>query len=267
MDQMKNNIVQFNKAKQADLLNCIKSRISYDQKFKIVFYGDSTTSTEWVHPNWREIIEYVVKMELEEFKDAENGMSKWNYSWWNLNFINSGLNGAETKHYLSRLERDVFSHAPDMIIFILGGNDVDKVSEKIHAKNVNFLLNLMTNKIPHVYFATDIYTANAHQNKRYKEYIGELLKHFPKKGVDLIDLFDHMSKLDISDIYTYKLTKEEESFLADQDFKEGTVDTFHPNRLGNAYIAQCLLKSIFNIDFNPEIYVQDVIDDVKYPRY
>ena len=66
------------------LLEEIQSIISKDQKFKIVFYGDSTTSTEWVHPNWRGIIEYVIKMELENF-DKTQGSPTWLIFWTPIN--------------------------------------------------------------------------------------------------------------------------------------------------------------------------------------
>jgi lysophospholipase L1-like esterase len=253
--------------KKSTLLDDIKARITLNQKFKIVFYGDSTTSTEWVHPNWREVMEYVIKMELEDFEESENGSTQWNYSWWNLNFVNSGLNGAETKDFIERLERDVFAHFPDMVIFIGGGNDVDKISEAKHAENVKFLLKLMTNKIRHVYMASDIYTVNSYHNKRYEEYFKAIKPLFPFKDAPLIDLYGTFKELPLHEFYTYQVEKEEEKFLTDESYAGGTIDTYHPNRLGNAYVAKILLKEIFDIDFDPELYIADVLADRKYPRY
>ncbi len=96
------------------LLQDLKSKISVDEKFRILFYGDSTASCEWVFPNWRSIIEYVLKMHLEDFTDTPN----WSLSWRNLNFINASLNGATTQDFIERLERDVVSYSPDMIIYL-----------------------------------------------------------------------------------------------------------------------------------------------------
>jgi len=247
------------------LLEDIKSVISLDQKFKIVFYGDSTTSTEWVHPNWRGIIEYVVKMELEDFEPAKGGTGSWNYSWWNLNFINSGLNGATTKDFLNRLSKDVFTYSPDMIIAITGDNDVDKITEKEHAENHRKILTRLTNKIKHVYYATSIYTAQDTHNAKYKGYVKELAKVFPFKDVTFIDLFELYSKYPIERFYTYVIDKEDEECLTDE--KGGNTDTMHPNALGNAYIAKILLKEIFGLEFDPEMYIADLNSGLKYPRY
>lgn len=46
----------------------IKNALKTNGKYWIAFVGDSITSTEWVHPNWREIVEYVLKEEMcDEF--------------------------------------------------------------------------------------------------------------------------------------------------------------------------------------------------------
>ena len=63
------------------MLKLIKSHLNKDKTFRIVFMGDSITSTEWVHPNWREIIEYVLKMELEK------QMKDWKIPSWGIRCI------------------------------------------------------------------------------------------------------------------------------------------------------------------------------------
>lgn len=243
----------------------IKSVISQGLKFKILFYGDSTTSTEWVHPNWRGTVEYVLKEELENFEPASQGIGSWNYSWWNINFINAGLNGATTNDFIARLERDVLSYNPDMIISITGDNDVDKITEKEHAQNHQKIVEMLVKKVRFVYYATSIYTANEYHNRRYSSYVNELKKMFPLEGVSLIDLFDLYSKCPVDRFFTYKVDKEAEKFLTDGS--GGDTDTFHPNALGNAYIAKILLKEIFGVEFDPEMYLADINRGIKYPRY
>lgn len=49
--------------------------------------------------------------------------------------------------------------------------------------------------------------------------------------------------------------------------RPGEIDCLHPNIKGNAYIAKVFLKNIFQIDFKPEIYLQDVKNEVMFPRY
>lgn len=42
----------------------IQKQIDKNGKYWITFVGDSTTSCEWVHPNWREIVQYVLNEKL-----------------------------------------------------------------------------------------------------------------------------------------------------------------------------------------------------------
>jgi lysophospholipase L1-like esterase len=252
---------------QSHLLETIKNRIALDQKFKIVFYGDSTTSTEWVVPNWRTIFEYVLKMELENFEPVPMGEGLWNYSWWNLNFINAGLNGAMSADFLARLERDVFTYAPDMVIFMTGGNDVDKIPKEKHAEQLKRVLQLMGNKIPYVHALSDVYTANAKYNEGYSNYCREFKKHLPLENVTYIDLFEQTKNMPLLETYTFAVEKTAESFLTDPVFGNGKIDTLHANSLGNAYVAKYLLQAIFGISFNPELYIQGVEAGLKYPQY
>ena len=68
-------------------INQIKDYLNENDKFRIVFVGDSITSIEWVHPNWREIVEYVIKEELEKV------ISDWRIPSWQIRGINCGFDG------------------------------------------------------------------------------------------------------------------------------------------------------------------------------
>ena len=71
--------------------------------YKIVFLGDSITSAEWVHPNWREIVEYVLREELSaKFED-------WKLPSWGVRCVNSGFDGSTTRDWLNLLDSSVFS--------------------------------------------------------------------------------------------------------------------------------------------------------------
>jgi lysophospholipase L1-like esterase len=249
---------------QENLIKDIKTKISSNRKFKILLYGDSSTSTEWVQPNWPAIVEYVLKMELENFEDADGKPSEWNYSWWNINVINSAINGGRTKDYLERIERDVFDYSPDMIIFGSGGNDVGHINEKEHAENVKLLLGKMKEKIRHIYYFTEICGVS---KPGLIDYINEVSSLFPMQGVEHVDVYGFTAKIPKDRIYTYEVYKPDEKFLTLDSWKDGKVDIFHPNSLGNAYVAQYLLQEIFDIRFDPELYITELNKGEKYPRY
>ncbi|MEA3449779.1 MAG: hypothetical protein U9Q85_02265 [Patescibacteria group bacterium] len=54
---------------------------------------------------------------------------------------------------------------------------------------------------------------------------------------------------------------------ADAGIEPGAIDFGHPNQLGNAYIAKIILKEIFDIDFDPELYIKETLEGKKYPSY
>ncbi|KKS30698.1 MAG: hypothetical protein UU92_C0021G0013 [candidate division WWE3 bacterium GW2011_GWA1_42_12] len=45
-------------------LEKVTKSLKENGSYRILFLGDSITSAEWVHPNWREIVEYVLKEEF-----------------------------------------------------------------------------------------------------------------------------------------------------------------------------------------------------------
>lgn len=52
------------------------------------------------------------------------------------------------------------------------------------------------------------------------------------------------------------------------DFKhvpQGDIDPHHPNQLGNAYIAKVILKETFDVDFDPEKYIKEMVAGEKFP--
>jgi lysophospholipase L1-like esterase len=240
-------------------LSSIRNTIAKNEKYRIVFYGDSVASAEWVHPNYQDIIEYVLKSSLENPNDSQN------LAWWNTNFINAALDGATTQDYIERLQVDVLDYNPNLVIMFSNDNDVDKISEAEHAKNMDIILSKLTNNVNHVIYSNSIRTLNDHQNKRYSEYNAAtkaiLHKH---KEVLFVDMFEYFSTLQLKSFFTFELHGQD-SFLTDG--KGGTFDAFHPNQLGNAYIAKKFLKDIFGIKFDPEKYINEHQNGEKSPGF
>lgn len=241
------------------LLYEIKKSISSNQTYTILFYGDSTTSTEWVFPSWRAILEYAIKMSLE------NTRAGWNLSWWNLKFINSGLDGATTQDLIERLDRDVFRYQPNLLIGILGDNDVDKFSVEQHGRNIRTLLDLISQKIPHTVYSPGLTTINPTHNKKYAELIkAESLESLDSTKIHLVNLFEEFKKYNHERFFTFEFNKGEE-FLSDG--AGGKIDAFHPAAQGQAYIAKILLERIFDIQFDPELFLKTWREGAKTPRY
>ncbi|MFA6518171.1 MAG: SGNH/GDSL hydrolase family protein [Candidatus Shapirobacteria bacterium] len=96
----------------------VKKILEKTGKYWIGFVGDSITSCEWVHPNWREIVEYVLKEELQpKFAD-------WRVPSWGIRCFNYGFDGATTGDILKLISNYQLPISNlNLVISLMGGND------------------------------------------------------------------------------------------------------------------------------------------------
>ena len=73
-----------------------------------------------------------------------------------INIINSGINGNSSEDALARLERDVISYSPDLVVVSLGLNDVARGEEAIsfYESNLDKMFSALTEKGFEVIFMT-----------------------------------------------------------------------------------------------------------------
>jgi len=235
----------------------IGKRLLSKKGFKIVFLGDSIVSAESIHPNWREIFEYVLKGKVSEM------MNDWKTPDWGIKCINSGLNGATSQNLLTHLNSEVFFYKPNMVICMIGKNDpYFKINPSAHKKNIETLTKKITEKIPFFVFCTPTPDNNKKTNKIYEQYAEEDRFLLPQPKTQFIDLFKIYQGFDLDKIFTFISQGNE-----DVGIKPGEPDFQHPNALGHAYIAKVILKEVFGIDFNPELYMKTLLAGEKYPKY
>lgn len=237
--------------------NKVKDYLIKNNKFRILFLGDSITSTEWIHPNWREIVEYVVKDEVEKIVD------NWKLSSWQIRAINCGMDGADTKDILNKVD-EILEYKPDLIITIMGGNDIySKIPVEESIGNIKKILNQLSESVPYIFWCNSTPALDrSSENEKYKVYAEETVKIKTDKGIKIFDMFNEYKKYDLSKFFTFK---SEENLVT--EIKAGQIDPQHPNMLGNAYIAKILLKEIFGINFDPDLYLKTLLAGEKYPRY
>src|SRR5581483_11376901 len=232
----------------------IADTIKNKNKFWICFVGDSITSTEWVHPNWREIVEYVVKDALEEYFDGE-----WKPSAWGVRCFNFGYDGAKTTDILDRID-DIKIVNPDLVIGVMGSNDRKKISVEDHVKNIQEIIRRLDTK---VVWCNSIYGAEgSKKNVEYAPFAEATLKIKTDKNLQLINLFDKYKEFPINKFYTFK-----EPYDPEKGINIGGIDDAHPNQLGNGYIAKVILSQVFGIEFDPERYMADTLKGEKYQEY
>ncbi len=220
----------------------IQKQIDKNGKYWIAFVGDSITSCEWVHPNWREIVQYVLNDKL---------VGDWGFRGFNF-----GYDGSTTRDILEKVNY-IKSVNPDLVIMMIGANDPFlNVSVEDHIKNINEIKNKLDTSFV---LSTD--------NKPWDDVA--ISKYLPYIEVDkklrfdkFINLFERSDAFPKERIYTF--ISEDNPV---ENIKAGDLDYWHPNQLGNAYIAKVILKEVFNIDFDPELYIRDTVEGQKTPRF
>lgn len=236
------------------VMDRIRKSLEKCGKYWITFVGDSITSTEWVHPNWREIVEYVLKNELSKT------MSDWKKPSWGIRCFNFGLDGSTSTDIVNRFD-EITQMNPDLLIVMIGANDpplgvdipthqrnIEKIIER--SKSGNFELVLCTNNNPWSEDSSKQYRPYAESDKKIS-------------GVKMIDVFTASENFPKEKIYTFV----SETDIPEENIKKGDRDYWHPNQLGNAYIASVILKEVFDINFDPEKYIRTNDDGYKYPEY
>jgi hypothetical protein len=235
---------------KTDLYNEILNSLKSDKIYKIAFIGDSLTSCEWIHPNWREVFEYILKFSFDEFEGDD-----WWIPEWNLRFYNYALDGASTKNFLEMTSTAMKEVDPDLFIIMGTANDIELgISVDQHKKNLTKLFSQVNKKL---IYSPSVYSQDKKKNEKYIAYV-EVAMNIPV--TDNIYRFNGYEKFrDCSspDLYTLNL-------------KENTneKDPTHPNSLGNIYIAKMFLEELLDIKVDPEKYLKDLRSDtVKFPKW
>lgn len=232
----------------------IAGNIQSQNKFWIVFTGDSITSTEWVHPNWREIVEYVLKEEVTK------ELNDWKAASWGIRAFNFAYDGSTTKDILDRVDL-IKIVQPDLVISVMGGNDPTfGITPEDHRVTIEEIVKNLGSKV--IWCTSTPSFSSEKKNEVYSPYAKACLEIDETESLQIIDLFSTYKQFPIDKFFTFK-----SEAIPIEGVQEGDPDIFHPNQLGNAYIAKVILKEGFGIEFDPELYWKETTRGEKYPSY
>lgn len=237
-------------------LEDIKKALREKGKYWIAFTGDSITSCEWVHPNWREMVEYVLKSEVAKLLPADDEA----LSSWGMRFFNFAYDGANSQDILEKVA-DINKVQPDLVIGLIGANDpFTDVSVEEHKENILKIKNELESAGSKFVFGTCNNPWNETASSKYRPYIevDESLKL-----ENFVNLFEASNSFPKDRIYTFI----SEADIPLEGIKKGELDYWHPNQLGNAYIAKVILKEVFGVEIDPEKYIQTTLSGEKLPSY
>ncbi len=241
-----------------NILKDIKSTINQNRLYKIVFSGDSFTSSDWLHPNWREILEYVLKEELTKMTGG------WKKPYWNIRCINAGLDGASTKDILDLSYKYILCHKPQMTLILAGINDTwQNISPPQFLDNLTKLSNLLKRENCFTIYVSPPPSSNEEENEKFAPFLAQSGTKLSELMDLYIDLFDDFRVIkDLNKFYTL-VSEGNEDF----DIKPGEKDFIHPNVLGNAYMAKFILEKLFGVSFTPEKYLSNMRSGIVNPSY
>lgn len=237
----------------------IKKSLQEHGQFWISFTGDSITSCEWVHPNWREIIEYVLKEELTKTLGGD-----WKTSEWGIRTFNFAYDGSTTTDILEKINNILFVK-PNLVIGLMGGNDPTfKISVDESIQNIATIAKKVINSGAKLVWSNSTPAGKgSKKNSEYAPYAKALMTSFNNnEDIQVVDMFTKYQQFSLKRIFTF-ISQE----IPQEDIKNGDPDLSHPNQLGNAYIARVMLKEVFDIEFDPEKYIITTARGIKYPKY
>lgn len=241
------------------MLQNISQKLKTEGKYRIVFTGDSITSCEWVHPNWREIVEYVLKQKLTEMLDD------WKLVSWGIRAYNCAFDGATIRDIVEKFENEILLVKPDLLICIIGVNDIYcDLGISGHGEYVVKLIEKCRKNKVELVFCTSIPAGGKIlKMEKYPAYVEKDIEILAKnKEVVFVNLFEKYQQFDLKKFFTFKSEEIEVAGI-----KEGDPDYWHPNQLGNAYLAKLVLEEAFSVEFDPEKYIGDTLKGEKYPGY
>lgn len=233
-----------------------KNLLASGKPCNLFFLGDSITSAEWIHPNWREIVEFVLKSHFQTV------FSNYQIASWQIRCFNAGFDGANTRDIAQLVSTYVVSHQPSIVLYQQGSNDnYVSISDSEYEDNIRSTLAQLEKVNAAVLLMSDLPSAYPEHNKAYQPRREILKKLAVEKALPYLDLYQAFEDRDISSFFGLISEGNE-----DAKIQKGEVDKMHPNITGNAYLAQAILKQFFAIEFDVEKYLREVKDGtVFYP--
>lgn len=160
-----------------------------------------------------------------------------------VNVINSAIGGTTAKIGVDRMDRDVLSHNPDLLIVCFGLNDVNeplddyiksvsKIIDKAKGNNIDTIFmtpNMLNTSVlpdtPKEHYDYAIRTCQMQNEGRMDLYMQEVIKLCASKGVKVCDCYKKWKELSKTQDITYLLanrinhpTKEMHNLFADSLF-------------------------------------------------
>ena len=171
--------------------------------------------------------------------------------------INSGIGGNNTVNLLARLEQDVLVHHPDLVILMVGTNDMlnskKMISYPEYTQNLKSIVSQIMAKGAKVLLmcpppVDSIYLFQRHDRSLFQEVpnekmdsVSQIVQQIAKSsGSDCLNLFQKFNELN--------LPRHNQDLFFRNEMNSGKPDGVHPTPLGYRFIAESVFQFLKSTD-------------------
>ncbi|GKU82969.1 GDSL-type esterase/lipase family protein [Niallia sp. NCCP-28] len=199
----------------------ILDKLNSGEEVTIVFLGDSTTEQN-KYTNGK-------LGHVERIKKALSTVYGGK-----VNVINAGISGNTIIDMSKRLDNDVLSHKPDLVIINSGINDARKGVSMAEFKTTyeNIIKRIKNETDANIILRTSNVTLGENTNYMLREKINPIVKSLSKEyDIGFIDLYSYYAKVVMNDPF---------------GIDKYNYNRLHPNEIGQKIISDLILYSLLN---------------------
>jgi lysophospholipase L1-like esterase len=186
---------------------------------KVVCFGDSVTGV-YYHTGSRRAYTDMLGIALQRISGAAN-----------VEMINAGISGHTTVNALSRIDRDVLLHKPDLVTVMFGLNDMARVSLEDYRANLKTIVEKCRAIGSEVVLETpnNVINTSSRPIEKLIRYCDVVRAVGHELGVPVCDSYRQLSGVRANDAFDWRLLMS---------------DSIHPNMDGHKRIAEQLAQTI-----------------------
>ncbi len=186
---------------------------------RIVCFGDSITGVYYHSGSaraWTDMLGITLKQVYPKAK---------------LEMINAGISGHTTINALARIEKDVITKKPDLVVIMFGMNDVTRVKIDDYEKNLRNITQQCLDAGAAVMLCTpnSVYENPARSNEKLNDYSDRVRSIGHDSNLPVVDFFKDWSELHQKNKTAWMLLMSE---------------TIHPNMNGHKRFARLITQSL-----------------------
>lgn len=216
---LESSVVAENRATPQTALPKTIGKLKSGQPIKIVCFGDSVTGV-YYHTGSRRAYTDMLGLVLAKAVPKAN-----------IQMTNAGISGHTTVNALSRIDRDVLQHQPDLVTVMFGLNDMTRVPLKQYQENLRTIITKCRNVGAEVLLCTPnaVITTKSRPVEKLIQYCEVVRSVGKEMQVPVCDCYQKMTVIRNQDALAWRLMMSDE---------------IHPNMAGHKKLAEFIAEAV-----------------------